>query len=212
MQHFASLETPASTGTGLQWLSSEKCRCHKAFSWLTAHAQAACWSCKPLDVSDTLVCVAALHRTCSACLTRLYTIRDILYEMRTRLLADAKQQVEGLLSMEKEQTWTQNDEYFSTSKEKYLSQLVARQLLQANSEDASDEDDWYFDDEELDRFVELMGDAGVTLTAEDLKKAAAKNGQTVQAQDAGLLELIAGAQAYFEVRLTLALPMQTLIS
>jgi len=94
--------------------------------------------------------------------------------MRTRLLEDAKQQVEGLLRMEQEQTWTQNEVYFSDSKEKYLSQLVARQVF-----------------EEKRR----LSAAGVKKEDKDWE-------QTVLAQSAGLLELIAGAQAYHEVRVT----------
>jgi len=130
--------------------------------------------------------------------------RALLYGLHERLLAATEQHIRELMAMEKQQTWTQNDHYFVSSKQCF-EELLVKQLYgsgKASKPDATAKitANGQTAKECVESALAVLAQAGIVLSAEDLDIAVATKKRKAADQEGGLLDLIAGTLAYFKVR------------
>lgn len=116
--------------------------------------------------------------------------------------------------MEKQQTWTQNDHYFISSKQCF-EELLVKQLYGSGKASKPDDTAKNANGQTarqcVDAALAQLATAGIVLSAEDLDIAVAKKKRKAAEQGGSLLDLIAGTLAYFKVGLRVqALPGQSL--
>lgn len=95
------------------------------------------------------------------------------------------------MAMEKQQVWTQNDHYLSDSKGRFQTMLLKQLYGDSLGSLAADPS--------VVNGLNSLNALGLGLTAEDIEAMVARKRQKTMEQDEGLIELIAGALAYYKV-------------
>lgn len=124
--------------------------------------------------------------------------RSRLYELHTQILDDTTARITELMAMERLQVWTQNSHYLSDSKACFLTML--QKQLHGGS---INRDETCKDGRPVSYNIKAglasLNAAGLGLTEDDLEELVARKRHKVMQEDEGLIELIAGALAYYKV-------------